>query len=74
MCEGCDGSGIRFPAHPSCDLSKVIKDTEKVVERCDACELFYDDLAAAEALSSSARIVRCADGGEHAVINVSYEK
>lgn len=51
-CEGCDGSGIR----PFADNNKFIAPPNGfvVVERCDICERFDNDLAAAKAFGTSA--------------------
>jgi hypothetical protein len=65
-CEGCGGRGIRAPATPSCVLPPL-QDGWCVVERCDYCEVYEDDLAAAMAISDVARWVVCASGGWHAI-------
>lgn len=65
-CEGCDGSGIRCPAEPSCLIPRFNRWRWTIVERCDACERFANDLDAARARFELARWVRCADGGFHA--------
>lgn len=64
-CEGCDGSGVRAPALPSCRIE--VPRGWTIVERCDTCELFESDLAAAQARFRYARWVICANGGEHAI-------
>jgi len=64
-CEGCDGSGIRAPAHPSCYVP--LPHGFSVIERCDSCEVYPDDLAAARAIADDCRWLRCADGGSHAI-------
>jgi hypothetical protein len=69
-CEGCNGSGVRFPARPSCELPPVEEGWE-VVERCDSCEAFEDDLAAGLAIAPEARWIECASGGWHAICRVS---
>lgn len=65
-CEGCDGSGIRAPAEPSCALEDRGPEWF-VVERCDYCELFADDLAAALTLAKDAEWIRCGSGGWHVI-------
>jgi hypothetical protein len=65
-CEGCDGSGVRCPAEPSCILSNLPRDWV-VVERCDYCERYPDDLAAARVVCEVATWMRCSEGGLHAV-------
>jgi hypothetical protein len=69
-CEGCDGSGIRAPASPSCDIDAAVEPWIVVVERCDACERFKDDLAAALAAFRAARWVYCRSGGSHAIADI----
>lgn len=64
-CPGCPGNGIRCPATPSCRLPRLQGWT--VVERCDTCERYPNDLAAAAALFRTVKWVACADGGRHAV-------
>jgi len=63
-CEGCDGSGIRDYAEPSCCIT--IPEGTRIVERCDSCERFSSDLVAADTLGE-ADWVKCEDGGDHAV-------
>jgi hypothetical protein len=66
LCEGCGGSGVRAPAVPSCRIS-ARRGPWIVVERCDSCELYSDDLAAALACFLVAGWFRCSSGGEHAL-------
>ena len=65
-CEGCDGSGIRAPATPSCRLP-ILESGWFVVERCDYCERYSDDLCAAESQFLESKWIRCASGGWHAI-------
>lgn len=65
-CEGCDGSGIRAPAVPSCRV-RAWRERWIVVERCDTCERFSDDLAAALVRYRVAGWFGCESGGEHAL-------
>ena len=64
-CPGCPGNGIRCPATPSCRLPRMKGWT--VVERCDTCQHYPNDLAAAAALFTKVKWVACASGGWHAV-------
>ena len=64
LCEGCDGSGIRAPAEPACRIS-ALRGPWIVVERCDVCERYSDDLAAALARFRVAGWFRCSSGSEH---------
>lgn len=66
-CEGCDGTGIRSPATPSCQIREVDPSLWTIVERCDMCEVFSDDAAAAKQLFSNVRWVECVDRGWHAL-------
>lgn len=69
-CEGCGGTGIRFPAEPSCVLRHVPSGWI-VVERCDYCQRYADDLTAAHIVCEHAEWVRCESGGLHAVGHVA---
>jgi len=64
-CPGCPGNGIRCPAAPSCRLPWLKGWT--VVERCDTCDRYPSDLAAAAALFQRVKWIMCAAGGLHAV-------
>lgn len=64
-CEGCDGSGVRVPASPSCLLNVV--DDWIIVERCDTCQQFMSDIDAADSVFLETRWVTCASGGAHAI-------
>jgi hypothetical protein len=66
-CEGCDGSGIRSPAEPSCITPEVDGSNWVIVEKCDTCDLFPDDLSAAAALFATVKWIKCLHGGWHAV-------
>lgn len=65
-CEGCGGSGVRAPATPSCHIAGV-QQGWMVVERCDLCQIFPDDLSAAHVVSTGARWMRCEDEGWHVI-------
>jgi hypothetical protein len=66
-CDGCDGSGIRAPAAPSCRFDENEIREWTIVERCDTCERYPDDLTAALAMFREARWVLCAEGSHHAI-------
>jgi hypothetical protein len=66
-CEGCDGSGIRCPAGPSCYFPTESLDGWTIVERCDLCEKYDDDLSAASKVFREVRWIRCAADGDHAI-------
>jgi hypothetical protein len=72
-CEGCDGSGIRCPAEPSCALAELPVGWV-VVERCDLCARYADDLSAACVVCDRSRWVRCTSGGIHAVGYVTTKR
>ena len=65
-CEGCSGRGVRTPALPSCRIDGAPR-AWIVVERCDSCERFDDDYAAALSLYEAAGWFQCRDGGWHAL-------
>lgn len=65
VCEGCYGTGMRAPAGPSCILPPIEK-SWFVVERCDNCERFSDDLAAASQFPRF-KWIMCETGGWHAI-------
>jgi hypothetical protein len=65
-CEGCDGSGVRVPATPSCRLPPISEDFH-VVERCDYCQRFSSDLNAALSIFKEAQVIRCACDGDHVI-------
>ena len=49
-CEGCSDSpwpGIRAPANPDVAEKHQLKEGEVIVERCDTCQIYQDDEAAA---------------------------
>ena len=66
-CEGCDGTGIRWPAQPLCLVPGIEGTSLVVIERCDTCEVYPDDLAAAVTLFENVKWVQCPNGGSHAV-------
>lgn len=65
-CEGCGGTGIRAPASPSCRIEIPARHWI-VVEKCNTCDLFPDDLSAALSRYRIAGWFTCATGGEHAL-------
>lgn len=64
-CDGCDGTGIHVPATPSCQLA--VPAGYVVVERCDTCQKYPDDLTAAAIVCDDCRWIQCATGGHHAI-------
>jgi hypothetical protein len=67
-CKGCDGRGVRASALPSCQIDAA-RPPWIVVERCDTCERFTDDLAAALSLYRIAGWFPCISGSFHALAN-----
>ena len=57
VCEGCDGSGIRPWSNMQLPAGHAGPPPEGfvIVERCDTCDKFKDDLAAAQAWGDEAR-------------------
>lgn len=70
-CTVCSGTGIRFPATPSCKIN--IPPNFKVLERCDTCQMFKSDYEAGSVLFfggklKELRVVKCEDGGDHILV------
>jgi hypothetical protein len=66
-CEGCDGSGIRSPAKPSCIIPDLDESIWTIVERCDTCQIYGDDHEAASVLFMIVQWVPCTEGGHHVI-------
>ncbi len=67
-CEGCSDQekpGVRDDAHPDCGVA--VPEGWVVVERCDECELYPDDISAAKALYRKPKYIKCPNGGWHAI-------
>lgn len=64
-CEGCDGSGIRAPAHPSCPVD--CPTGWIIVERCDLCEKFPSDFEAALSRYKQVKTAECSNKSEHII-------
>lgn len=73
ICDACQGRGARFPCAPSCAIA-ALKRPWIVVERCDTCDSFPDDLSAAMTFFELAGWFRCSDGGEHALADARTRK
>lgn len=67
-CEACKGRGVFAPALPSCGI-EAAKLPWIVVERCDSCDQFDDDVAAALSLFRVAGWFQCQSGFFHALAN-----
>ena len=67
-CRACGGSGVLAPAVPSCKI-RARKEPWVVVEKCDVCEQYVNDLAAASSLFQVAGWFACENGAEHALAN-----
>lgn len=63
-CEACGGRGMFVPARPSCTLTSL-KPPWIVIEKCDTCDKFADDLCASLTEFTVAGWFACADGGFH---------
>jgi hypothetical protein len=68
VCDGCQDRGVRFPCAPSCSIP-ALKKQWIVVEKCDSCDRFPDDLSAALAFFRVAGWFLCSDGGEHVLVD-----
>ena len=67
-CDGCNGSGIRFPASPSCKLNP--SKGYEIVERCDTCCLYPDDEAAGQVIGITEELI-CSGGGIHIAVKLA---
>ena len=72
-CDACHGRGVFFPSIPSCSIPGL-EDPWIVVERCDSCEKFPDDLSAALRFFRVAGWFPCQSGGEHALADARTQK
>jgi hypothetical protein len=66
-CEGCDGSGVRWPAEPGCHIPGLDESEWTIVERCDSCQRYEDDIQAAREIFEVTAWVSCLDDGWHAI-------
>jgi hypothetical protein len=71
-CEACGGEGVLAPCRPACEIVGLARPWI-VVEKCDVCDRFPDDLSAALSRYRVAGWFRCTDGGEHALANVKTQ-
>ncbi len=69
-CESCQGQGLFVPAQPSCRINAKRRNW-LVVERCDTCDQYPDDLSAALTRYRVAGWFQCQDGGWHALAQTS---
>ncbi|TKJ36793.1 MAG: hypothetical protein CEE38_10860 [Planctomycetes bacterium B3_Pla] len=65
-CEACGGRGMFVPATPSCSII-ALRPPWIVVEKCDTCDKFADDLSASLTEFAIAGWFVCTDGGYHAL-------
>jgi len=65
-CKACGGKGLFAPAHPSCKIPGL-RHPWIVIERCDICEFFPDDLLAAQSVYAVAGWFTCTGGAFHAL-------
>lgn len=74
LCEGCNGSGIRAPATPSCSGIALPNPRWIVVERCDTCDQYKTDMDAAHAQYSNTCWVKCTNDGDHAIADTTSKR
>ena len=67
-CRACGGSGVLAPAVPSCKIP-ARKEPWVAVEKCDACDRYVDDLAAASSSFQVTGWFTCGNGVQHALAN-----
>ena len=66
-CEVCYGTGVIINAEPSCKLPPL-GSGETVIEKCDNCEKFSNDIDAALSVAQEIKIIKCEERGLHVVI------
>jgi len=72
-CEACGGNGVLFPCRPACKI-RALMSPWIVVEKCDSCEKFADDLCAALSSFEVAGWFLCANGGEHVLADTQSQR
>ena len=68
-CLACAGAGLLAPTIPSCRIS-ALKYPWIVVEKCDSCDRFIDDLSAGLSQFKIVGWFLCGDGGYHALADL----
>ncbi len=71
QCETCNGPGIVSSAYPSCKLLVTAEELNGdwvVVERCDDCQRFIDDMNAATHFYEECVAVDCENGKDTHVL------
>ena len=72
-CPACKGRGLLVATTPSCRI-KAWRKPWIVVERCDACDRYLDDLEAALTLYSVVGWFTCENRGLHALADSGSKK
>ncbi len=68
-CQACSGDGLLAPAIPSCNI-KALKYPWIVIEKCDSCDKFMDDMSAGLSKYKVVGWFLCNDGGYHALADL----
>ena len=68
-CQACSGIGLLAPAIPSCHI-KALQYPWIVIEKCDSCDRFNDDLSAGLSRFKIVGWFLCNDGGYHALADL----
>lgn len=71
-CQACSGDGLLAPAIPSCNIT-ALKYPWVVIEKCDSCDRFIDDLSAGLSQFKIVGWFLCDDGGYHALADLRTE-
>lgn len=69
VCRACDGVGLFAPSNPSCNI-RARRPSWIVVEKCDTCDRYSDDMDAALSLFAIAGWFQCDDGGWHILADI----
>jgi len=72
-CDACGGKGLLVPAIPSCKIL-ALKHPWVVVEKCDSCDHFTDDLSAGASQFKVVGWFLCTEGGYHALANTRSKR
>ncbi len=68
-CPACSGTGLLVPTIPSCRIP-ALRHPWVVVEKCDSCDRFLDDVTAGLSQFKIVGWFLCTDYGYHALANL----
>jgi len=68
-CTACSGIGLLAPTTPSCRIP-ALEYPWIVVEKCDSCDKFAEDMAAGMSQFKIVGSFLCTDGGHHVLADL----